>query len=127
MATPRAPHEHGRIRRPSPLSECGSAVTLTDLQRGRGRYVPVFEVDPRHDETLWELWMSGFERAMALRPESWARVVNSNDKDAVAALTGMQELIRISSDERDQDSEDQAAADALTQRAPDLIPPWIAA
>src|SRR3954470_12915385 len=29
MATPRAPHEHGRIRRPSPLSECGSAVTLT--------------------------------------------------------------------------------------------------
>src|SRR4051812_33010768 len=33
-----------------------------DLQRGRGRYVPIFEVDPRHDETLWELWMSGFER-----------------------------------------------------------------
>src|SRR4051812_25164701 len=30
MATPRAPLEHGRIRRPSPLSECGSAVTLTD-------------------------------------------------------------------------------------------------
>src|SRR3954469_10258261 len=30
MATPRAPHEHGRIRRPSPLSECGSAVTLTE-------------------------------------------------------------------------------------------------
>src|SRR5689334_11187512 len=29
MATPRAPHEHGRVRRPSPLSECGSAVTLT--------------------------------------------------------------------------------------------------
>src|SRR3954463_12550617 len=31
MAPPRAPHEHGRIRRPSPLSECGSAVTLTVL------------------------------------------------------------------------------------------------
>src|SRR4051812_16898603 len=30
MATPRAPHEHERIRRPSPLSECGSAVTLTE-------------------------------------------------------------------------------------------------
>src|SRR3954462_9530966 len=38
MATPRAPHEHGRIRRPSPLSECGSAVTLTQhLHRGRPR------------------------------------------------------------------------------------------
>src|SRR4051794_26456443 len=33
MATPRAPHEHGRIRRPSPLSECGSAVTLTVFRR----------------------------------------------------------------------------------------------
>src|SRR4051812_26832609 len=33
MATPRAPHEHGRIRRPSPLSECGSAVTLTKIAR----------------------------------------------------------------------------------------------
>src|SRR5215203_3605817 len=63
-----------------------------DLQRGRGRYVPIFEVDPRHDETLWELWMSGFERAMTLRPESWARVLTSDDEDAVAALTGMQEL-----------------------------------
>jgi uncharacterized protein len=98
-----------------------------DLQRGRGRYVPFFEVDPRHDETLWELWMSGFERAMALRPQSWAKVVNSNDEDAVAALTGMQELIRISSREGDRDGEDQAAVDDLTQRAPDLIPPWIAA
>src|SRR4051812_24254078 len=72
-----------------------------DLQRGRGRYAPLFEVDPRHDETLWELWMSGFERAMALRPESWAKVVSSDDAEAVAALTGMQELIRISSGERD--------------------------
>src|SRR4051812_31071959 len=33
MATPRAPHEHGRIRRPLPLSECGSAVTLTIIRR----------------------------------------------------------------------------------------------
>jgi uncharacterized protein len=98
-----------------------------DLQRGRGRYVPIFEVDPRHDETLWELWMSGFERAMTLRPESWARVLTSDDAEAVAALTGMQELIRISSGERDRDGEDQATVDDLTQRAPDLIPPWIAA
>src|SRR4051794_26263177 len=30
MPTTHAPHEHGRIRRPSPLSECGSAVTLTN-------------------------------------------------------------------------------------------------
>src|ERR1051325_498198 len=32
MTTTHAPHEHGRIRRPSPLSECGSAVTLTAPQ-----------------------------------------------------------------------------------------------
>src|SRR3954447_19473317 len=35
MTTPRAAHEHERIRRPSPLSECGSAVTLT-LMRQEG-------------------------------------------------------------------------------------------
>src|SRR4051794_22259106 len=96
-----------------------------DLQRGRGRYVPLFEVDPRHDETLWELWMSGFERAMALRPQSWAKVVNSDDEGAAAALTGTQALIRISSGERDRDGEEQAAVDDLTRRAPDLIPPWV--
>ena len=58
-----------------------------DLQRGRGRYVPIFEVDPRHDETLWELWMSGFERAMTLRPESWARVLTSDDVPPVVSWT----------------------------------------
>jgi uncharacterized protein len=94
---------------------------------GRGRYAPIFEVDPRHDQTLWELWISGFERAMALRPASWARVLTSDDEEAVAALTGIQELVRISSSERDRDGEDQATVDDLTQRARDLIPPWIAA
>ena len=41
MTTPRLPpREHGRIRRPSPLSECGSAVTLTD---NLGRELPALE------------------------------------------------------------------------------------
>src|SRR3954451_2583313 len=61
MATPRAPHEHGRIRRPSPLSECGSAVTLTleSLAIVNGRDISVATVTVvaetetvRHDETL---------------------------------------------------------------------------
>jgi len=37
-----------------------------DLNRGHGHYVPVFDIDTRHDETLWELWIEGFETAMAL-------------------------------------------------------------
>ena len=45
-------------------------ATANDLQSGR--YAPVFEVDTRHDEVLWELWIEGFETAMQLRPESWA-------------------------------------------------------
>src|SRR4051812_6759008 len=46
MATPRAPHEHGRIRRPSPLSECGSAVTLTINSRLQSRARPCLSRTP---------------------------------------------------------------------------------
>jgi uncharacterized protein len=98
-----------------------------DLQRRRGRYAPIFDVDPRHDETLWELWIGGFERAVALRPESWARVLNSDDEQAAAALTGLHELIKLGRGEREGAGEDQAAVDELTQKAPDLIPPWVEA
>ena len=32
-------------------------------------YAPVFEIDPNGDDTLWEPWIDGFERAMRLRPD----------------------------------------------------------
>ena len=33
-------------------------------------YAPVMEIDPNSGETLWELWIDGFERAMRLRTDA---------------------------------------------------------
>ncbi|WP_454883190.1 UPF0149 family protein [Sphingomonas oryzagri] len=87
----------------------------SDLHRNRGRYAPVFDVDTRNNDVLWELWMDGFESAMALRPESWEEV-------AAEALMGLTCLIMISNDEGDLPKE---TAEMLTAEAPDLIPAWI--
>ena len=43
-------------------------------------YEALFGVDPVSDETLWEPWISGFERAMRLRPDSWDAIIESRDE-----------------------------------------------
>ncbi len=103
------------------VMEHHDAVVRT-LGRGRGRYAPFLEVDPRHDEVLWELWIEGFAAAMRLRPDSWAQIVGSADEGAAAALAGMTALVEIARDESDLE---RGEIDELTQEAPDLIPPWV--
>lgn len=85
------------------------------------RYTAIFDFDPRHDETLWEVWIEGFARAMDLRPQSWSSIPLVNVA-AHAALTGLTALIEISS--RDSHRPDKEIG-KLTQTAPDLIPGWI--
>jgi uncharacterized protein len=94
-------------------------ATAQDLQSGR--YAPVFEVDTRHDEVLWELWIGGFETAMQLRPESWVTLLDS-DEDTRTALTGLILLTRINQGDSGL-SEDEVKE--LTEKAPDLIGPWV--
>jgi uncharacterized protein len=94
-------------------------ATANDLQSGC--YAPVFEVDARHDETLWELWIEGFETAMQLRPDSWAALLKSNEK-ARMALTGLVMLIDIAHAESDLAEQE---VQELTEKAPDLIPAWV--
>lgn len=92
---------------------------------GRDRsYRPVFDVDPRHDETLWELWASGFGRAMALRPESWAAITQTDDEGAMVALAGMTALVSLADDETGTAYDKEKVA-ALTDDAPALIPEWV--
>ena len=45
------------------------------------QYVPLYEVDDDSDEPLWEPWISGFERAMRMRPDAWERVVDSGETE----------------------------------------------
>ena len=92
------------------------------LLPGAAAYEPVFAVDTRNDDVLWELWAEGFSRAMTLLPESWFAIVESGDADAVAAFSGLQSLIAIASRQSKLPRPEQ---DRLTAEAPDLIPEWV--
>jgi uncharacterized protein len=83
-----------------------------------GEYGPVLEHDGRTDETIWEMWVSGFERAMRLRPDTWARIIESRDEEAGASVNMMLTLHGIA--EGESDLPESSVAD-LRDRAPDLI------
>lgn len=93
----------------------------TDLQRGR--YAPVFHVDSRHNDVLWELWIDGFDRAMQMRPESWSPLLEA-DEDAQIAIAGMAALSAINQGD---ESLSGAEVDELSRNAPDLIAHWVMA
>lgn len=98
-----------------------------ELSRGGEAYAPIFEVDPASEEVLWELWVAGFERAMALRPESWTVILDSApespaenaDENAAMALSGMLALIAI---DQGDSGLTEAQAEEIARQAPDLIP-----
>lgn len=90
-------------------------ATASDLQRGR--FAPVFDVDKRHDDVLWELWINGFETAMQLRPQSWAEIADG-DEDTRTALAG---LIILADMNRGDSTLPEAEARGLAEIAPDLI------
>jgi uncharacterized protein len=114
----------------------------------RGTYEPVYEVDTRNDDVLWEFWMAGFARAMDEHPGAFADIEEAPE-DVVASLGGLYTLAVIARqmDEDDADAPDGAAAEAeefadlddddedaplsaedrraLEAEAPDLIPGWI--
>ena len=58
------------------------------------RYSPLFSVDTRNGDILWELWIEGFETAVELRPEAWQKLLNA-DADTAAAMRGMMALAEV--------------------------------
>jgi uncharacterized protein len=88
----------------------------------RGRFAPIIDVDPRHDEILWEIWIDGFATAMKLRPDSWVKMMADADDEGREAVAGMITLAEIASDESDLERD---RIDELTEAAPGLIVPWI--
>lgn len=99
-------------------------AVVAALAKGTGRFAPVFDIDTRHDEILWELWIEGFARAVDLRPESWAQIDASDDRIAGEAFAGLLTLIAIADDSSDLE---RAVIDDITGRAHDLIPAWVEA
>lgn len=73
------------------------AEIARDLARGKLR--PIFDVDERNGDVLWELWIDGFAEAMALRPDSWDAVANGDDPDAADAIERLSMLIAIARNE----------------------------
>ena len=65
------------------------------------QYVPLYEVDDDSDEPLWEPWISGFERAMRMRPDAWERVVDSSETEAAASVNMILALYDIGQGQSD--------------------------
>lgn len=85
---------------------------------------PIYEVDPRSGETLWEPWIDGFTRAMRLRPEAWQTLLEQADEETQSSLIFLLALQDINEGaSRFTDDE----IDEIDIEAPDLIPSCVAA
>lgn len=85
------------------------------------RYSPLFAVDQRNSDILWELWIEGFEKAINLRPATWQKLLNT-DADTATAMRGMLTLIDIACGNPTMPPKDR---DTLIATAPDDIAHWI--
>jgi uncharacterized protein len=104
------------------LMEHYNDVARTLMERP-GRYSPLFAVDKRNGDILWELWIEGFEKAVNLRPASWQKLLNT-DVDTATAMCGMRTLIDIACGDPNMPSQDR---DTLIATAPDDIARWTVA
>ncbi|HEY2752214.1 MAG TPA: UPF0149 family protein [Phenylobacterium sp.] len=83
-----------------------------------GKYTPIFDIDPDHDEIYWEPWIAGFGAAMSLRPAEWGRLLKG-DSEAAVALAGLITLVAIDVGDSELPKD---LAEELAASAPDLIP-----
>ena len=81
-------------------------------------YGPVFDHDTRTDDIIWEMWVSGFERAMRLKISAWEKILDGEDEDAAASATTMLALAGIAPGDSDLPKDVIAG---LRESAPDLI------
>ncbi|MFS0851411.1 UPF0149 family protein [Novosphingobium panipatense] len=87
-----------------------------------GCYEPLFDIDTRNNDVLWELWVEGFMKAMDLAPDGWERIAVSGDAGCKAALKGMAKLHAIANGEAQLS---HVKVEQWTGEAPDLIPIWV--
>jgi uncharacterized protein len=94
---------------------------LADLDQP-GSYEPIFDIDTRNDDILWELWIEGFAAAMDLAPDAWRKVARSGDAGCETALKGIATLVAIATSIEPLPEVDE---EQWHREAPDLIPIWI--
>jgi yecA family protein len=57
-------------------------------------YGPLFAVDERHNDILWELRIVGFEKAVKPRPAAWQRLLTADTETALRFRQKIQEMLR---------------------------------
>lgn len=102
------------------IMEHYNGVARTLMERP-DRYSPLFAVDERNGDVLWELWIEGFEKVVELRPVAWQRLLDT-DADTAVAMRGLMTLVDVARGEHCGPSKDR---DVLTAAAPDNIAQWI--
>ncbi|MFM7402751.1 MAG: UPF0149 family protein [Erythrobacter sp.] len=103
-----------------PLMEHYNAVARTLIDRPES-YAPLFPVDEVTGEVIWECWIEGFEKAVALRPNAWVplRVADESARRAYAGLWTLIDAMRR--DERLSKTE----IDALIANGQEYIADWV--
>jgi len=82
-----------------------------------GRYQPILSQDI-DGSVLWELWASGFHKAVRLRPGLWTAFSDMGDRNVSRSLVSLIRIAEIA----DGDGDASSDLDKLLQdRAPDLI------
>ena len=87
------------------------------------RYTPLFSVDTRNGDILWELWIEGFEKAVKSQPAAWQKLLNA-DAETAAAMRGVLALVDVACADQYMPRKDEDKINATT---PDNIARWIVA
>ena len=92
-----------------------------EAELAEGRYQPLYDIDG--EDILWEIWMDGFESAMALRLDAWDRLLRSHKESrAQEAAFGITDLLGASDPRLSEAELADPALVALQKEAPTLIP-----
>ncbi len=91
------------------------------------RYQPIYAIDERHDEVLWEIWIEGFAAAVQLSADAWKRIIEQDsESEAQSAALGLMLLVARTMPDGFDDDPNMPADDielaALERDAPNLIP-----
>jgi len=89
------------------------------LMENPDRYSPLSRSPSVTTTCSGELWIEGFEKAVALRPAAWKTFLDA-DGDTVAAMSGMLMLAAIARGDEEVKDHDTASA-----TAPDRIADWV--
>jgi uncharacterized protein len=96
------------------------AITLSE---NSDSYAPLFAVDKRNEDIIWEIWIEGFEKAAKLRPAAWLPLLDA-DPETSGALRG---LLRLADVARGDERLSELERKELESVAHELIGPWVLA